>query len=144
MQSYRFLIVAYFSNFDWCSVHCLGFFYIIFQKFGLFLEMERNPNLVGMSETANILTLKKWCVFISLFTLWIYIILKILVPFMTVSIQLSSLPFATVLFSVHFFFWAALICVYRMYPTLISYELSLILSEVSLCLLSISSVQVPG
>jgi len=53
-QSYRFLIVAYFSKFDWCSVQCLGFFYIIFQKFSLSVEMERDPNRVRLSETANL------------------------------------------------------------------------------------------
>jgi hypothetical protein len=53
-QSYRFLIVAYFTKFDWCSVHCLGFFYITFQKFGLFVELVKDPNLVGLSETANL------------------------------------------------------------------------------------------
>jgi len=42
-----------------------------------------------------------------------------------------------------FLFWAPLICVYRMYPYLISYSyvLSVILSEVSVYLLSISSIQ---
>jgi len=42
-----------------------------------------------------------------------------------------------------FLFWAALICAYRMYPYLISYELSVILSDASLCVLSVSSIQVP-
>jgi len=28
--------------------------YVIFKKFDLFIEMERDSNLVGLSETANL------------------------------------------------------------------------------------------
>ena len=47
-------MVLYFSKFDWCPVHCLVFFHITLKKFGLLVEMERDPNLVGLSERADL------------------------------------------------------------------------------------------
>lgn len=47
-------MVVYIGKFDWFSVLCLGFFYITFQKFVLLVEMETDPNLVGLSERAKL------------------------------------------------------------------------------------------
>jgi hypothetical protein len=68
-QFYRFLIVPYFSKFDWYSVQCVGFFYITFKKFGLFVELERDPYLNGCLKQPISNNEKVMCIYLLIYSL---------------------------------------------------------------------------